>query len=66
MIGEDKILHFWVSFFIALVHPAIAVVAGVGKEIWDAAMGGMADAGDLFADGLGILAAGLFRPTGLW
>ena len=53
----DKILHFVISFFLALIDPVIAVVAGLGKELWDALTGGMADLGDLVADGLGILLA---------
>ena len=53
----DKILHFVISFVLALIDPVIAVVAGVGKEIWDALTGGMADLGDLAADALGILLA---------
>lgn len=57
ILGPDKLLHFLVSYLIALVEPALAIVAGVGKEIYDALGGGMADVYDLVADGLGILAA---------
>ncbi|MBI3119201.1 MAG: hypothetical protein HYZ00_10970 [Candidatus Hydrogenedentes bacterium] len=35
MIAQDKLLHFIFSFFLALVEPAWAVVAGLGKEFWD-------------------------------
>ncbi len=55
--GMDKLLHFSISLVIALVEPALAVVAGVGKEVWDALQGGFADPLDLVADGLGILVA---------
>jgi hypothetical protein len=57
LLGFDKLLHFVVSYLIALVDPALAVLAGVGKEVYDALGGGMADVYDLVADGLGILAA---------
>tara|TARA_R110001592_G_scaffold79556_5_gene237686 strand:- start:388 stop:570 length:183 start_codon:yes stop_codon:yes gene_type:complete len=55
--GPDKVLHFVVSFIIALFDPALAVLAGIGKEVYDALGGGVADVYDLVADGLGILAA---------
>lgn len=55
--GADKVLHFLVSYVLALFDPAIAVLAGVGKEVYDALGGGMADVYDLVADALGILAA---------
>jgi hypothetical protein len=35
----------------------LALVAGIGKEVWDALSGGVADAGDLIADGVGVLFA---------
>jgi hypothetical protein len=55
--GADKFLHLIGSFFLALVDPALAVLAGLGKEIFDTLSGGMADLGDLVADALGILLA---------
>jgi hypothetical protein len=55
--GADKFLHLIVSFFIALVDPGLAILAGLGKELLDALSGGMADFGDLVADALGILLA---------
>ena len=61
-IPTDKLLHFWVSFGIAFLHPAMAALAGIGKEVYDAASGGVADAGDLAADGLGILFAWIVSP----
>lgn len=57
IVGSDKILHFVISYLIALVDPALAVLAGVGKEVYDFFGGGMADVYDLVADGLGILLA---------
>ena len=54
----DKILHFVVSFLLTLIDPVLAYALGVGKELFDAARGGMVDAGDLAADFLGILAGG--------
>ena len=57
IVGPDKILHFVISYLIALVDPALAVLAGVGKEIYDFFGGGTADVYDLVADGLGILLA---------
>jgi hypothetical protein len=57
ILGVDKFLHFLVSYLIALFDPALAVVAGIGKEVYDAFGGGMADVFDLAADALGILAA---------
>lgn len=62
MIGEDKILHFLVSFVIGLVSPLLSVAAGIGKEVYDALGGGVADAGDLLADGLGVLFAIVVSP----
>ncbi|MBI2432407.1 MAG: hypothetical protein HYV26_06000 [Candidatus Hydrogenedentes bacterium] len=56
MIAQDKLLHFIFSFFLALVEPAWAVMAGLGKELLDLAGPGVAEFGDLAADLLGILA----------
>ncbi len=58
----DKFWHFWISFFIAFFKPGLAMLAGVGKEVFDALSGGVADAGDLAADGLGIFAAWIVSP----
>lgn len=57
ILGFDKVLHFVFSYAIALIDPGLAVLAGVGKEVYDALGGGMADVYDLIADALGILAA---------
>jgi hypothetical protein len=58
----DKFYHFWISFYIAFFKPGLAMIAGVGKELFDLATGGIIDAGDLAADGLGIITALLFSP----
>ncbi|MBL7647013.1 MAG: hypothetical protein JNK74_12575 [Candidatus Hydrogenedentes bacterium] len=55
--GLDKVLHIAVSYFLALFDPALAVAAGLGKEIFDFFGGGVADALDLVADVIGILLA---------
>ncbi len=52
----DKPLHFVLSFLLALIHPVVAAVAGVGKEVFDALTGGFVDGWDLLADALGIVA----------
>lgn len=57
MIGTDKWLHFSISFLLALIDPCLALVAGIGKEIADVFGAGVAEIGDLVANGLGILAA---------
>ncbi len=62
MIELDKVAHFFFSFLIGQFSPLLAVFAGIGKEIFDVARGGMADAGDLVADALGILLALLVLP----
>lgn len=62
MVAEDKLLHFWVSFFIGLVSPYVSAAAGLGKEAFDAVSGGFADASDLLADALGILLALFVSP----
>lgn len=63
MVGIDKLFHFWLSFFIALAsNPILAGTVGIGKELWDAVAGGVASAGDLAADGLGILFAAWLSP----
>jgi hypothetical protein len=54
-VGFDKVLHFIVSFLLTRIDPVLAIVAGVGKEVWDAMGHGTPDAADLFADGLGII-----------
>lgn len=56
-LAPDKLLHFLVSFIIAVERPVLAFLAGIGKEVYDAASSGMADAGDLVADWAGILFA---------
>lgn len=55
--GFDTLLHFLVSYLIATVDPVLAIMAGLGKEIYDFFGGGVADVIDLAADALGILAA---------
>lgn len=55
--GLDKLLHVIVSYFLARIDPALALAAGLGKEIFDFFGGGVADAMDLVADGLGVLLA---------
>ncbi len=57
MIGIDKIYHFIGSFLLTFIDPWLAVVAGIGKEVWDAMGNGTAEFADLVADGLGILFA---------
>jgi hypothetical protein len=57
MIGTDKWLHFGVSFLLALIDPCLAVIAGIAKETADLFGAGMADFGDLVANGLGSLGA---------
>lgn len=56
----DKWLHLLGSYLIASLSPGLAILAGVGKELWDAFSGGVADAGDLVADALGIMLALVF------
>lgn len=51
----DLVLHFGVSALIAVFDPALAALAGLLKEGYDAAFGGVASLLDLAADGLGIL-----------
>lgn len=55
--GLDKILHLTISYLLALVDPALAVAAGLGKEVFDLFGGGVADVLDLLADAVGILLA---------
>ncbi|MCP4640516.1 MAG: hypothetical protein GY851_08790 [bacterium] len=62
MIGQDKLFHFWASFFIGLLSPGLAAVVGIGKEVYDAFSGGFAEAGDLLADGIGIVFAIIVSP----
>ena len=58
----DKFWHFWISFAMAYFKPGLAMLAGVGKEVFDAFSGGAPDAMDLAVDGLGIFAAILLSP----
>ena len=55
--AADKFAHFILSYLIALIDPALAVLAGLGKELHDLLGGGTADLLDLVADALGIAAA---------
>lgn len=55
--APDKVLHITVSYLLALVDPGLAIVAGLGKEIYDFFGGGVADVFDLFANAVGILLA---------
>ena len=57
IIGVDKILHIAISYLLALFDPALAVAAGLGKEVFDLFGGGVADVDDLIADAVGILLA---------
>ena len=62
MFETDKILHFWSSFVLALISPALSFGAGIGKEVFDSVSGGVASVGDLLADALGIFFAGVVSP----
>jgi len=55
--GFDKLLHIIASYIIARIDPALAVFAGIAKEVYDFFGGGVADVYDLVADALGILLA---------
>ena len=55
--APDKVLHALLSFIIAWVDPALALVAGLLKELWDLAGHGVAEWADLGADLVGIGAA---------
>lgn len=55
--GFDKILHMAVSYVLAMIDPALAIAAGLGKEAFDFLGGGVADILDLAADAIGILLA---------
>ncbi len=56
-IGQDKILHFLISFIIALEDPLFSFVLGLGKEFLDLLGFGVAEFADLIANVLGILFA---------
>jgi hypothetical protein len=62
MIPADRLLHLFVSFVLALANPFLAAFAGIGKEVYDAMCGGMADVWDLVYDGVGILFGVLVSP----
>lgn len=57
IVGLDKLLHIAVSYILALFDPALAIAAGLGKEIFDFFGPGVADIYDLAADAVGILLA---------
>lgn len=46
-----------VSYLLAMIDPALAIAAGLGKETFDFLGGGVADVFDLAADAVGILLA---------
>ena len=63
-IKQDKLLHFTVSAFLAVVFGLflpwwaaglIALGIGVGKELWDKEHGGVPSWADFGADALGVL-----------
>jgi hypothetical protein len=56
-IATDKWLHFWFSFLLSWVDPALSALAGLAKEVWDLLGHGTPDWADLAADLLGIMAA---------
>ena len=56
-IGQDKILHFLISFILALEDPFFSFILGLGKEFLDLMGFGVAELGDLIANALGILFA---------
>lgn len=55
----DKLLHFAVSFTVALFDSTLAWSLGLAKELWDLAGNGQAELADLVADWAGILLAAL-------
>jgi hypothetical protein len=61
MIQFDKILHFLFSLIIAIYNPLISFFAGIGKELLDSLLGGVADVYDLLADWAGIALAEIIR-----
>lgn len=53
--GKDKVWHFGVSLALAVVCPVVAVVAAVGKEVYDRGKsGGHWCWKDIVADVVGI------------
>ncbi|HOZ45422.1 MAG TPA: hypothetical protein PLO37_03285 [Candidatus Hydrogenedentes bacterium] len=58
--GLDKLLHIFVSLIVTLHDPCLAIIAGVGKEVFDVLRGSSADVLDLLADLAGILLAVAF------
>ena len=53
--GKDKVWHFGVSLVLAVVCPVVAVVAAVGKEVYDRGKnGGHWCWKDIVADAVGV------------
>ncbi len=72
-LATDKVAHFGVSFaitvcvaamtyrseFCSVIGMTVAILVGIGKEIYDKAKGGKIEVGDLVADLLGAGLAGV-------
>ena len=53
--SKDKALHFGVCLVLAIINPIVAVLAAIGKEIWDMSKpNNHFCAKDLVADAVGI------------
>lgn len=53
--SKDKALHFGVCLVLAIINPIVAVLAAIGKEIWDMSKtGNHFCPKDLVADAVGI------------
>lgn len=62
--GLDKKKHFFVCLILSIICPILAVIAAIGKEIYDSKQQGNHFCWkDILADGIGIILGSIIHVT---
>ena len=62
--GLDKKKHFYVCLILSILSPILAIIAAVGKEIYDSKQSGNHFCWkDIVADGIGIILGSIIHVT---
>lgn len=60
--GLDKKKHFFVCLILSIISPILAIIAAIGKEIYDSKQKGNHFCWkDIVADGIGIILGGIIH-----
>lgn len=62
--GLDKKKHFFVCLILSIIFPILAIIAAIGKEIYDSKQEGNHFCWkDIVADGIGIILGSIIHVT---